>query len=448
MNIRLPLLLSLASASASATSSFSPLLSSAAPAPLLLQQQRPHILRPTWDGSIIHGFVPELQAAAVAPSAADAFVNVTSHLGANNPSIQFDGVNYHYHFARGDAGWISAFETANRLHIHRIYFPRGVYWFGGGGGGGGQNATVVDISLYPNLFTGTALDIEGAGDYLTSFTTWAPVWRGPMLTLTASTKSVATMSWKLHGMHFDACSASYALAINTPDVAQPRVEHNNLNVYDLSLYNHLDNNTCHGKAFPLDVAAGQTAAQANARGAFYAAHIWSSAINVGLGTVATGRGLDLFNDTAGVCLNEVQYSTLSLRGLGTHSDASFGVPDPTRASWYNGWGLILKANVNSNTIVQLHCEGSGGCVLIDGPGSFENLFTSAVMSMIQRVLVASHDPPPEPMSVANYNRFAGIVVNRYPVVNATTKETHRFSKLVEGRADTLLVEHMSVIGDD
>ena len=70
----------------------------------------------------------------------------------------------------------------------------------------------------------------------------------------------------------------------------------------------------------------------------------------------------------------MQYSTLSLRGTGTHSDASFSGPEPWNAPMYAGWGIIFVANVNSNTVVQTHCEGSGGCVLIDGPGCFENRF--------------------------------------------------------------------------
>ena len=104
----------------STSAAFSPLLSSAGASFKNLPSTATH-------APIHRSFVPELQAAATTPTAADPFVNVTSHLGANNPSIQFDGVNFHYHFSRGDAGWISAFETANRLHIHRIYFPRGVY---------------------------------------------------------------------------------------------------------------------------------------------------------------------------------------------------------------------------------------------------------------------------------------------------------------------------------
>ena len=88
--------------------------------------------------------------------------------------------------------------------------------------------------------------------------------------------------------------------------------------------------------------------------------------------------------TGGVVLNEVQYSTLSLRGTGTHSGDTWahGV-QPWNNLAYNGWGIILRGNCNSNTIVQTHCEGSGGCVLIQGPGSFENVWTTAVMSMMQ-----------------------------------------------------------------
>eukprot|EP00038_Savillea_parva_P023450 m.40996 g.40996 ORF g.40996 m.40996 type:complete len:423 (-) comp6058_c0_seq1:90-1358(-) len=386
-------------------------------------------------------FVPHLQVKSQTPvSPGSDYVNVTSDLGVNNPSVQFDGSNFHYHFARGDAGWMSAFEVANANHINKIYFPRGTYWFGTSACGPNCSATTIDLAAYPNLYNGKALDIYGDGDYLTHFTHWGPIDDGPMLTLTAST-TVATMAWRLHGMYFDACTTSYALAINDPDAAQgaPRAEHNDMHVYDVSVANALENRTCHGTYFPGAPSEG-------ARGAVYFGHMWSSAINVGYATVTTDRGPLLFNDTAGLVLNEVQYSTLSLRGLGTHSAASFSKPDPTQPAWYNGWGLILKANVNSNTIVQLHCEGTGGCVLIDGPGSFENYFTSAVMSMCQRVLIAAHSAPPEPMSVPNYNVFQGIVVNRYPVTDPATGKVHKFSDLVEGDPSQLVVHHMSVIG--
>ena len=66
------------------------------------------------------------------------------------------------------------------------------------------------------------------------------------------------------------------------------------------------------------------------------------------------------------------------------------------------------------------------------------------MSMMQRVLIASHDPPPEPLSVRNYNVFDGIVVNRYPVQRDNATEC--FSDLIEGSPDTLVVKHVSCIG--
>ena len=299
------------------------------------------------------------------------------------------------------------------------------------------------------------------------FTSWAPTFDGSMLELStgAGAQSFATMSWKLHGMSFRACAVGFALAVNSPVRQQPRAEHNNLRLYDLYVYNELANNTCHGQVFPL--LPGQ--ASPNAEGALFAGHIWSSYINVGLATVSTapsfapvgaGGGSDdgaegnenenvAFNRTAGVVLDEVQYSTLSLRGLGAHNPESFSTPNPTMPDWYPGWGVILRANVNSNTVVQLHCEGAGGCLLVQGGGSFENRFTSAVMSMMQRALVVGRSPPPGPLSAPNHNVFDGIVVNRYPVRDDATNVTHRFSKavLTEGAPGSLMVQHMSVIGD-
>ena len=98
------------------------------------------------------------------------------------------------------------------------------------------NSTVIDISLYPRLWDGAALEVFGAGDYATHFTTWGPTPDGPMLLLTSS-KTMATMSWSLHGMHFDGCSVDYALAINAETPVSnpgPRAEHNNFKLFDVT----------------------------------------------------------------------------------------------------------------------------------------------------------------------------------------------------------------------
>lgn len=181
------------------------------------------------------------------------------------------------------------------------------------------------------------------------------------------------MSWRIHGFYFTGCSADFVFSLNTYGLEQPRAEHNDISVYDLNAYNSLNKNgSCNGQQFHNNVNG------VGAKGAIFAGHLYSSRLNIGLATVATDRGPKLFNHTAGLILNEVQYSTLSLRGLGAHADATFNHPDPTRPEMYPGWGVIMVANINSNTIEQLHCEGAGGCVLFAGPGSFENLFTSSV----------------------------------------------------------------------
>ena len=133
----------------------------------------------------------------------------------------------------------------------------------------------------------------------------------------------------------------------------------------MSVYNSLYNQTCHGNHFPF---SGSPARAPGAAGALYVARLCSSAVDVGLATVMTDNGPELFNKTAGLVLNEVQYSTLSIRGLGSANGNSFGDPDPTKPAMYPGWGVIMQSNINSCTVVQLHCEGSGGCVLIDGQG--------------------------------------------------------------------------------
>ena len=80
---------------------------------------------------ISHRFMKELQEPAAVVTPSNNYTNVTRDLGANNSSVQCIGVNgCHYHFERGDAGWISAFEVANAMGVPRIYFPRATYWFG------------------------------------------------------------------------------------------------------------------------------------------------------------------------------------------------------------------------------------------------------------------------------------------------------------------------------
>ena len=76
----------------------------------------------------------------------------------------------------------------------------------------------------------------GAGDYATHFTTWGPTPDGPMLLLTSS-KTIATMSWAVHGMHFDGCSVDYAFAVNAETPVSkpgPRAEHNNFKLSDVT----------------------------------------------------------------------------------------------------------------------------------------------------------------------------------------------------------------------
>eukprot|EP01047_Picozoa_sp_COSAG01_P034002 COSAG01_NODE_2532_length_7493_cov_2.416960_5_plen_159_part_00 len=127
-----------------------------------------------------------------------------------------------------------------------------------------------------------------------------------MLLLTAS-KTMATMSWQIHAMHFDGCSTSYAFSLNEDTLPSqctrhgatcPRAEHNNIHIYDMTFYNHLENNSCHGNSFP--VAHGQRST--NAKGAVYFGHVWSSSIDVGLATVATAAAPSSFNSTAGAAL--------------------------------------------------------------------------------------------------------------------------------------------------
>ena len=108
---------------------------------------------------------PAWSAAAQTPT----FVDVTTDLGANNPSVQFiDGERY-FNFARGDAGWVSAFETAEARRLKRIYFPSGQYFFGGSSNascapvdieptnGLCYSPVVVDAALYPFLGQGVEL---------------------------------------------------------------------------------------------------------------------------------------------------------------------------------------------------------------------------------------------------------------------------------------------------
>jgi hypothetical protein len=281
------------------------------------------------EAAIQHRFVPELQGRAGLGSEALAWsadlVNVTRDLGPNNPSIQYDGVNWHYHFARGDAGWLSAFELANKLAIHKIYFPRGVYWFGNPGA---YKPTVVDLSLYPRLWDGESIEVYGDGDYQTSFTTWAPITNGSMLEVSSS-KTIATMAQRFHGFHFDGCSTEFALSINSVHAVQPRAEHNDFGLYDCTFINILMDNKCDGGRY-FNRTPGQT--RAYARGALFLGHIWSSKIDFGLAAVLTSAPPAEYNNTGGVVLNEVQYTTMRLTGTGSH----FGAVQPWNETNYVG----------------------------------------------------------------------------------------------------------------
>ena len=72
----------------------------------------------------------------------------------------------------------------------------------------------------------------------------------------------------------------------------------------------------------------------------------------------------LFDDTSGLTLYEVAYSTLSLRGLGSDNGNGFGKPDPTKTEQCPGWGVVFDTADYAYTITQLHCEvreGEGEC---------------------------------------------------------------------------------------
>eukprot|EP01047_Picozoa_sp_COSAG01_P034004 COSAG01_NODE_2532_length_7493_cov_2.416960_7_plen_103_part_00 len=62
-----------------------------------------------------HGFVPALQVPAETVSPGQPQINAVTDLGPNNPSKQCsaDGTSCNYHYARGDAGWISAVNMSN-----------------------------------------------------------------------------------------------------------------------------------------------------------------------------------------------------------------------------------------------------------------------------------------------------------------------------------------------
>ena len=51
------------------------------------------------------------------------------------------------------------------------------------------------------------------------------------------------MSWKVHGLRFEGCATDYAFVINLdkPGITnQPRAEHNNFKLYDVSFGNYLE----------------------------------------------------------------------------------------------------------------------------------------------------------------------------------------------------------------
>ena len=368
------------------------------------------------------------------------YIDVTTDLGTNNPSVQVIGNERYYNFARGDAGWISAFEAAEAAGLRRIYFPTGQYFFGGSSNascaavdieprnGLCYAPTVVNANLYPSLSQG--VEVFGDGGGATVFHSWAPIASGSALTLTANS-TVATAYWSVHDIAFSLCATGFALAFNDPGRAAPRNEYNTLHVSRISAWNGLVNNTCDGGA-PWAVRPGQ--ARTNSAGGVFFGHIWSSTLSVDEVAVQSGAPTDEFNDTAAVLLDEVQYSTLDLRGLGTGLGSAFSSPDPTNAWLYNGWGLIMRANVYANTVTQLHVEIAGGGALIKA-SSAENVVTSAIFSMMFLAAIVQLDANADgnaPQFSGN-NVFEAVAINQYPV------DGKLFSSVVEGNRSALVV---------
>ena len=375
----------------------------------------------------------------LAPASAQSMVDVTKDLGVNNPSVQvIDGVSY-YNFARGDAGWISAFEVAEARSAKRIYFPSGQYFFGGApnttcgavdiepANGLCYAPVVVNADLYPSL--GQGVEVFGDGVGATAFHSWAPIASGSALTITAN-QTIGTAYWSFHDFAISLCATGFALAFNDPARAQPRNEFNTMHVQRISVWNGLVNQTCDSST-AWAVRPGQT--RTNSAGGLYLGHIWSSTLSVDEVAVESGAPAAEFNSTAAVVLDEVQYSTLDLRGLGTGLPGAFDKPDPTNAALYFGWGVILKANVYACTVTQLHVEIAGGGALI-AASSAENVVTSAIFSMMFLAAIVQVDANVDgaPQYVGN-NVFEAVAINRYPVGD------NMFSAVVEGNRSTLIV---------
>lgn len=367
------------------------------------------------------------------------YVDVTQDLGTNNPSVQtIDNTNY-YNFARGDGGWISAFEVAEAMKLKRIYFPAGIYFFGGSSNtscsltdieprnGLCYAPVIIDASLYPSLAQG--VEVFGDGGGATQFRSWAPVMSGSAaLTFSAST-TLGTAYWSVHDLQFMFCTVGFGVAFNNPTAAYPRNEFNTLHLARVSVWNGLVNNTCNGGSW--DRRPG--AQRANSMGGLYLGHIWSSTLSVDEVAVQSGGPDSEANSTGAVVLNEVQYSTLDLRGLGAARPGAFARPDPRNESLYYGWGVIFEANVYACTITQLHVEIAGGGALIKA-STAENIFTSSIFSMMAVACIVQLDgnADTQPQYIGN-NVFEAVAINLYPVNGSL------FSGLIAGNRSTLIV---------
>jgi hypothetical protein len=266
-------------------------------------------------------------------------------------SAYTNGKQWEYHFAEGDGGWLAALRLAATTGIKTIHFPAGVYHLT-------QPAYLDLFAIFGAApFFWNGLHIYGDGIESTYFNSDTKL-LGTAITFTTSSQSLILMGFKIHGFSLRVQSSEYALRLNMDPKARvmtnrmrskdvdPKLEWNGSSLYDLYVMN-----------------------EGSGLGAIYI-HSWFSGYIQTLLAVVVSDQLARYNDIGAVVLDEVQYSLLDLRGLGSGT---------------LGWALILQHYCYSNHFTMMHIEVAGGAMLFKGDGVGANQFSQVLISQVVNI---------------------------------------------------------------
>jgi len=244
-----------------------------------------------------------------------------------------------YYFADGDAGWSAAFRQIKATGLKTIHFPGGVYHLT-------RPAKIDLFALFGDEdFYQNGVVVYGDGIENTYFNGDQRL-AGSAIEI-GSSKAKILMGFKIHGFSLRVDSTEYALRLNPdPGNGSVAVDWNGCSLNDVYVHN-----------------AGV------GLGAIYVRRWFSGRIQTTLAVVNSAQRAR-YNDVAAVLLDEVQYTLLDLRGLGSGTV---------------GWGLILQNYCYSNHFMMVHVEGAGGAMLFKGAGVGANEFIQVLVSQVLNV---------------------------------------------------------------